>query len=62
MTHQLIEQAVYRYPDKRMKDMRYYRIEYGGHGVDEWCEGGIWLPAHVDPERIEAILNEPDPR
>ena len=56
--HQLIEQAVYRYPDKRMKNMRLYRIEYGGHAHECWCEGTIWLPAHIDPERIEAILNE----
>lgn len=56
--HQLIEQAVFRYPDERMEGMRYYRIEYCGHARECACEGAIWLPAHVDPERIEAILNE----
>ena len=58
--HQLIEQAVYRYPDKRMEGMRLYRIEYGGHANDCWCEGTIWLPAHIDPERIEEVLNDED--
>jgi len=56
--HQLVEMAVFHYRDKRMEGMRAYRIEYCGHAKECACEGMIWLPAHVDAERIEAILNE----
>lgn len=58
MRHQLIEQAVFRWPDPCMEGMRFYRIEYCGHARDCAYEGAVWLPPHVDPERIEAILNE----
>jgi len=58
MTHSLVEQAVYRYPSPLMDGMRFYRIEYCGHAEECACEGGIWLPSHIDAERIEAILNE----
>jgi len=58
--HQLIELAVFHYPEG-MEGMRCYRIEYGGHGEDCVREEMIWLPAHVDPERIENILNEEEP-
>jgi hypothetical protein len=57
MRHQLVEMGVFNYP-KGLEGMRFYRIEYGGHA--QYCvyEGAIWLPSHIDPERIEEILNE----
>jgi hypothetical protein len=38
---------------------RRYRIEYGGHAQECLREETIYLPPWVDPDRIEAILNEP---
>lgn len=58
--HQLIECAVFNYPDERMGGMRFYRIEYFGHGESCAYEGAIWLPAWIDPEKIETILNGKD--
>ena len=56
--HQLVEMAVFRYPDERMEGMRFFRIEYCGHAESCAYEGAIWLPPYIDPDRIEDILNE----
>ena len=54
----LVEMGVMNYPDPRMEGWRLYRIEYGGHAMDCVCEGMIWLPPNVNPDRIEYVLNE----
>jgi hypothetical protein len=51
----LIEQMVYRYP-AGMEKFRLFRIEYGGHASACLSEGIIWLPATMNPDRIEKVL------
>lgn len=48
-------------PPPGMENYRAYRIEYGGCNKDCIIEGRIWIPAHIDRERIEDILNEEEP-
>jgi len=52
----LVEQGVFTYPSPEMFGWRFFRIEYGGHAEECVCEGAIWLPPGVDPERIEEIF------
>lgn len=61
MSHGLTEMTVFSYPDERMIGYRFYRIEYCGFNEACATEGSIWLPPWVDPERIEDLLNEPNP-
>jgi hypothetical protein len=51
----LVEYGVQRYPEG-MEKWRMYRIEYGGHAEACRCEGVIWLPEHVDPEKFERFM------
>jgi hypothetical protein len=36
---------------------RRYRIEYGGHAEQCLLEETIYLPAHVDADALEALIN-----
>lgn len=43
---------------EQMRGMRRYRIEYGGHAEDCVMECTVYLPAHVDVEILEDLLND----
>lgn len=53
----LVEYATFKYI-KGMEGMRAYRIEYGGHAESCIREGFIYLPADLDPEIVELLLNK----
>lgn len=40
-----------------MRDMRCYRIEYGGFNESCVMECIVYLPAHVPPDMLEVLLN-----
>ena len=56
----LVEEAVMNptaLPDG-MRGMRRFRIEYGGHAEMCLMEGVIYLLPTIDPDKVEAILND----